>query len=88
MGADPKRGTLADRADTKAKDIAAPCLKLRCRIMSRLEQAPAKRQYRRRAAFGHLEREATIRMDQLGANYYLCRMIRSIVLVAGMCLLW
>ena len=43
--------------------------------MSRLEQAPAKLQHRRRAVRDYPERGAAMRADQLGANYRLCRSI-------------
>jgi len=80
---DTELSSLTDRADSKAKNVAAPSLKRRCRIVSRLNQPPAKRQYRRWAARSHPERRATIRADQLGAN---SRVARFSLLVAEMAL--
>jgi hypothetical protein len=63
MGADPKLGSLADRADLKAKDIAAPSLKRCCRIMPFFDQPPTNRRHRRCCAHSNPERRACVGAD-------------------------
>jgi hypothetical protein len=72
---DGELSSLADRADTQAKDIATPHLKRCCRIMPCFDEQPAKRQHRCAATHVHPERGATIRIDQLGVN---CGLYRSV----------
>jgi hypothetical protein len=83
---DTELSSLTDRADAKAKVCPSPRLKRSCRITPRFDQVPAKCQYRRGAVRDYPERGAAIRADQLGANYCLYRMVRSIVLVAELSL--
>jgi hypothetical protein len=61
-------GTLADRADPQAQNIAAPCFERRRRIAAGFDEFAAHGQHWRVADCGDAERGAGVIADNLGAE--------------------
>jgi hypothetical protein len=76
MGRNSEPCGLADRANAKAKSIAAPCFNRRCRVQSGRDQLAAQVKHGRGTARSDTEGRAMIRADQLGAGRQRLRSFR------------